>query len=170
MRWSGCGTGLQHPSNRSCVLFVDARQHRDRAWYIEAIYYPFAANDHALRRRTRGVPGDGRAEFLAKLESRRRRIEHGGADGMAEGEPRRAWQLQWGPQTLRHSVGEYFQASVHIFNAAFPRHDLLADLADLGHLTLRFTADVFPRFSSISYSSCCPSLSVLRPARSTAEI
>src|SRR5262252_10499877 len=25
MRWSGCGTGLQHPSNRSCVLFVDAR-------------------------------------------------------------------------------------------------------------------------------------------------
>jgi len=21
------------------VLFVDARQHRDRAWYIEAIYY-----------------------------------------------------------------------------------------------------------------------------------
>ena len=34
MRWSGCGTGLQHPSNRSCVLFVDARQHRDRASYI----------------------------------------------------------------------------------------------------------------------------------------
>src|SRR4029450_2036909 len=25
-----------------------------------------------------------------------------------------------------------------------------------GHLTLRFTADVFPRFSSISYSICCP--------------
>src|SRR2546430_3082446 len=50
MRWSGCGTGLQHPSNRSCVLFVDARQHRDRAWYIEAIYDPFAANDRALRR------------------------------------------------------------------------------------------------------------------------
>jgi hypothetical protein len=40
---------------------------------------------------------------------------------MAEGEPRRAWQLQWGPQTLRRSVGEYFQASVRIFNAAFPR-------------------------------------------------
>jgi hypothetical protein len=79
MRWSGCGTGLQHPSNRSYVLFVDARQHRDRAWHIEAIYYPFAANDQALRRRTRGVPGDGRAEFLAKLESRSRRIEHGGA-------------------------------------------------------------------------------------------
>jgi hypothetical protein len=73
-------------------------------------------------------------------------------------------------------LGEYFQASVHIFNAAFPRQfppqslwlalgeekaraigpdrDLLADLADLGHLTLRFTADVFPRFSSISYSTC----------------
>jgi hypothetical protein len=31
MRWSGCGTGLQHPSIRSYVLFVDARQHRDRA-------------------------------------------------------------------------------------------------------------------------------------------
>jgi molybdopterin-binding protein len=27
--------GLQHPSNRSSVLFVDARQHRDRAWCIE---------------------------------------------------------------------------------------------------------------------------------------
>jgi hypothetical protein len=35
MRWSGCGTGLQHPSNRSFVPFVDARQHRDRAWYTE---------------------------------------------------------------------------------------------------------------------------------------
>jgi hypothetical protein len=40
MRWSGCATGLQHPSNRSCVVFVDARQPRDRAWYIEAIYDP----------------------------------------------------------------------------------------------------------------------------------
>ena len=37
MRWSGCGTALQHPSNRSSVPFVDARQHRDRAWYIEAL-------------------------------------------------------------------------------------------------------------------------------------
>jgi hypothetical protein len=35
MRWSGCGTALQHPSNRSCVRFADARQHRGRAWYIE---------------------------------------------------------------------------------------------------------------------------------------
>jgi hypothetical protein len=42
-------------------------------------------------------------------------------------------------------------------------------LAD-SHLTLRFTADVFPRFSSISYSICCPSLSALNPARSTAEM
>src|SRR5215467_6803875 len=40
----------------------------------------------------------------------------------------------------------------------------------VGYLTLRFTADVFPRFSSISYSICCPSLSVLSPACSTAEI
>src|SRR5262245_56851235 len=39
----------------------------------------------------------------------------------------------------------------------------------VGYLTLRFTADGFPRFSSISYSICCPSLSVLSPARSTAE-
>jgi hypothetical protein len=39
-RWSGCGTGLQHRSNRSSVPLVDARQHRDRAWYIEAIYEP----------------------------------------------------------------------------------------------------------------------------------
>src|SRR5947208_3452221 len=44
-----------------------------------------------------------------------------------------------------------------------------ATLANRSHLTLRFTADVFPRFSSISYSICCPSLSVLSPARSTAE-
>src|SRR5262245_21507467 len=43
-------------------------------------------------------------------------------------------------------------------------------LANRSHLTLRFTADVFPRFSSISYSICCPSLSVLSPARSTAEM
>ena len=35
MRWSGCATGLQHPSNRSSAPFVDARQHRDRAWYTE---------------------------------------------------------------------------------------------------------------------------------------
>jgi hypothetical protein len=35
MRWNGCGTALQHPSNRSCVRFADARQHRGRAWYIE---------------------------------------------------------------------------------------------------------------------------------------
>src|SRR5262249_49437810 len=43
-------------------------------------------------------------------------------------------------------------------------------LANRSHLTLRFPADVFPRFSSISYSTCCPSLSVLSPARSTAEM
>src|SRR6266542_6296531 len=43
-------------------------------------------------------------------------------------------------------------------------------LANRSHLTLRFTADVFTRFSSISYSICCPSLSVLSPARSTAEM
>jgi hypothetical protein len=35
---------------------------------------------------------------------------------------------------------------------------------------LRFTAEDFPRLSSISNSICCPSLSELRPARSTAEI
>jgi hypothetical protein len=37
MRWSGCGTGLQHPSNQSCVAFAHARQHQGRAWYIEVI-------------------------------------------------------------------------------------------------------------------------------------
>jgi hypothetical protein len=35
MRWSGCGTALQHPSNRSCVRFADASQHRGRPWYIK---------------------------------------------------------------------------------------------------------------------------------------
>src|SRR5262249_20176761 len=37
----------------------------------------------------------------------------------------------------------------------------------IGHFTWRFTADVF---SSISYSMCCPSLSVLSPAHSTADM
>jgi hypothetical protein len=39
-----------------------------------------------------------------------------------------------------------------------------------GSIDLSFTADVFPRSSTISYSICCPSLSVLNPARSTAEM
>src|SRR5262249_13157511 len=38
MRWNGCGMGSQHPRDRSCVVFVDARQHQDQAWYIDAIY------------------------------------------------------------------------------------------------------------------------------------
>src|SRR5215831_19014106 len=46
----------------------------------------------------------------------------------------------------------------------------LTSVSQVGHLTLRCTADVFPRFSSISSSMCCPSLSVFSPARSTAEI
>src|SRR5438270_176941 len=40
----------------------------------------------------------------------------------------------------------------------------------IGHLTLSFTADSFPRLLSISYSTVCPSLSELRPACSTAEM
>src|SRR6266516_7769832 len=71
--------------------------------------------------------------------------------------------------------------SAPFFVKCGPRRDALAGLGFLrhlsdrpnlrrGHLTLRFTADVFPRFSSISYSICCPSLSVLSPARSTAEM
>src|SRR5437762_867841 len=36
--------------------------------------------------------------------------------------------------------------------------------------TLRFSAEVLPRLVMSSYSTCCPSLSVLKPARSTAEI
>src|SRR5665213_2856362 len=38
------------------------------------------------------------------------------------------------------------------------------------YLTLRFSAELLPRFSTISYSTCWPSLSVLSPARSTAEM
>ena len=38
------------------------------------------------------------------------------------------------------------------------------------HLTLRFSADDFPRLLTSSYSICWPSLSVLRPALSTAEM
>ena len=36
-------------------------------------------------------------------------------------------------------------------------------------LTFRFSADVLPLFETSSYSTTCPSLSPLRPARSTAE-
>jgi hypothetical protein len=36
--------------------------------------------------------------------------------------------------------------------------------------TLRFSADVLPRFDASSYSTTCPSFSVVRPARSTAEM
>src|SRR5262249_55098674 len=77
MRWSGCGTGLQHPSNRSCVLFVDARQHRDRAWYIEAIYDPFAANDRALRRVGLRAAMRDRAGSVAAPAARRRKFRRG---------------------------------------------------------------------------------------------
>src|SRR5262245_8334056 len=50
MRWSGCGTALQRPNNRSCVRFADARQHRGRAWYIEAVYeWRLAAGSHLPR-------------------------------------------------------------------------------------------------------------------------
>src|SRR5882724_3913238 len=38
------------------------------------------------------------------------------------------------------------------------------------HLTLRFSAEDLPRLLTISYSTCWPSLSVLKPARSTAEM
>src|SRR5258708_17653189 len=38
------------------------------------------------------------------------------------------------------------------------------------HLTLRFSADDFPRLLTISNSTCWPSLSVDRPAFSTAEM
>src|SRR5262249_11157404 len=44
---------------------------------------------------------------------------------------------------------------------------------EIGTFSLKtkgFTADVFPRFSSISYSRCCPSFSVLSQPRSTAEM
>jgi len=46
----------------------------------------------------------------------------------------------------------------------------LGDGRSLCHFGLSFTAEDFPRLSSISNSICCPSLSELRPARSTAEI
>jgi hypothetical protein len=36
--------------------------------------------------------------------------------------------------------------------------------------TLRFSADVLPLFETSSYSTACPSLRLLRPARSTAEM
>ena len=39
-----------------------------------------------------------------------------------------------------------------------------------GRQTFRFSADVFPRFATSSYSTTCPSLRLLSPAFSTAEI
>src|SRR4029079_15072274 len=38
------------------------------------------------------------------------------------------------------------------------------------HLSLRFYADSLPLLATSSYSTCAPSLSVFKPARSTAEI
>ena len=46
----------------------------------------------------------------------------------------------------------------------------LTSVSQVGHLTLRCTADVFPRFSSISYSICCPSLSVFSPGRHCGDV
>src|SRR5208337_4129178 len=52
--------------------------------------------------------------------------------------------------------------------------DASAAVAPIGlsrpHSTLRFSADSLPRFATTSYWTTCPSLSVLRPARSTAEM
>jgi hypothetical protein len=44
------------------------------------------------------------------------------------------------------------------------------DDAGLVHATLRFSAEVLPRFVTSSYSTDWPSLSVRKPARSTAEM
>jgi energy-coupling factor transporter ATP-binding protein EcfA2 len=41
---------------------------------------------------------------------------------------------------------------------------------DRDHATLRFSAEVLPRLVTSSYSTACPSLRELRPARSTAEM
>jgi len=46
----------------------------------------------------------------------------------------------------------------------------LGAIRSQGHLTLRFSADDFPRLLTISNSTCWPSLSVGRPALSRAEM
>src|ERR1700732_1490603 len=55
--------------------------------------------------------------------------------------------------------GDYGNNSLAVRPPLPPRQD-----------TLRFSADALPRLVTSSYSTVCPSLSVLRPARSTAEI
>src|SRR3984893_18588972 len=62
-------------------------------------------------------------------------------------------------QNPRHGAGGYGKNSLAGRPAFPPRQD-----------TLRFSADVLPRLVTSSYSTVCPSFSVLRPARSTAEI
>jgi hypothetical protein len=63
--------------------------------------------------------GRRRAQFLAKLESRSRRIEHGGADGMAEGEPPGRGSSSGVRRRSQRSLGEYSNAASITFNAAF---------------------------------------------------
>src|ERR1700694_1245788 len=51
-----------------------------------------------------------------------------------------------------------------------PRSRNISERAPLPRQTLRFSAEVLPRLATSSYSTVCPSLSVERPAFSTAEI
>jgi len=46
----------------------------------------------------------------------------------------------------------------------------LSDGSSCGHTTFRFSADVLPLLGTSSYSTVCPSLRVLKPAFSTAEM
>ena len=102
----------------------------------------------------------GRAEFLAMdARSSWRSLNHA-AGASSTAEPT-GWQKA-NPAGCGSSSGVRRRSGILLANiskrasTSSMQHsrDLLADLADLGHLTLRFTADVFPRFSSISYSTC----------------
>ena len=75
--------------------------------------------------------GRRRAQFLAKLKSRSRRIEHGGADGMAEGEPPGRGSSS-GVADARGTLGEYSNAASITFNAAFS-HQFRAEFLSLVH-------------------------------------
>src|SRR5258707_843796 len=66
-------------------------------------------------------------------------------------------------------LGHEPELSFRRTHRSYLQRELRANPAGL-YFTLRCSADSLPRLATISYSTCWPSLSVLSPARSTAEM
>jgi hypothetical protein len=80
---------------------------------------------------------------------------------------------EWFPlSTIESVLGVLLEALGVLLEAPLP--DWISESAllstALSNQTLRFSAEVLPRLATSSYSTVCPSLSVERPAFSTAEI